>query len=501
MCSQLALTSVYPAHSRFLQFVLNGLTEFVQSMIRPPPLEPEKVQETLKRLDDHICFRLLTEVIPKQLKIMKIDQGCAICRVADEYEVALASNGDIKEPWQLIDIRLLVNSNIESGNSLTLHALQIQHIMRLVQEKMASSQQPLVDMHNILHELVVRMMLEALRTQAHSFVKDSRQFEGIKSVPKDNQLFVYYWASLTVGEENATHLRIYVDEQTQLKIEHRPPILDPTTGEIAVFSISPANVNLETLLLSAMHHHAYSLLHNLRTILTTRSTNPPLAVLPLISPPTASTETTTRAEQELRVYLFAGRELRVRVNNRTGRYVIISKQESISPDELAARIFANPEEIVGIAEELRYQAVLAYVERQAHVMGLEPYRSLSLRPPTTSPIVPQPPASAPKSSNPPPVFSPYTLYLWYPEVHGRYYLTVDLGQPLKPSFTLLRVAKIPPPPTVSSQQTVNPALYNTNTTPPESYPIRIDQPSPELMLAEEGGEELWNTLLQVRCLT
>jgi hypothetical protein len=137
-------------------------------------MEPELAKSILTRLDDMICFRLFTSVVPPQISKINVSRGKAVITVVDEYEVILGIENMREQLWKILSLRLLVG---HSGTSTLMHEMQIQRITDTLQKRMMISEQPLVEMHNILHYLAVNVMMETLRIQAQG-LKDSRAFEG-----------------------------------------------------------------------------------------------------------------------------------------------------------------------------------------------------------------------------------------------------------------------------------------------------------------------------------
>ena len=416
----------------------------------------------MQRLDDLLCFRLLSSTVPKQFTSVTVANGRVILTVSDEYAVHLTVNGEeMNDPWQVLSLHLLLRPHshkekglVTTGMDVTmadkeddgvLPAVHMRRVIDVVTSRMAESTKPLVELHTIVHHLVVTLMMDILRTQAQT-LKILAPTPPIPHGQAAPPLVVNYWS------DNATHpsLKIRIDSTTtNLVIEHHPVIVDPLTGVEPQFKIVPTAISIENLLMQATRYHARSRIFALAQRM---AAHPMLAHC-----------VDMKDRDYVSVTLFGGWQLVVGVDYASGRFV--ARDSSLPTDlipTLEDSFNADPMSIPDSASLLRTRAAVSYIERITHAIPLEAFRTL--------PIYNQNfPTSSSSSST-----AHNTLYLRYPtiEANVHYHLCVTIAPNLTPTFTLVRV---------NTSQPIQPTQNNNTliaSTPGDSNPQHSVYPIP-----------------------
>lgn len=415
----------------------------------------------MQRLDDLLCFRLLSSTVPKQFNSVTVANGRVILTVSDEYTVHLTVNGEeMNDPWQVLSLHLLLrpHSHKEKGSVGTgmdvimadkdedgvLPAVHIRRVIDVVTLRMAESPKPLVELHTFVHHLVVTLMMDILRTQAQT-LKLLAPTPAPAVAGQAAPLVVNYW------NDNATHpsLKIRIDTTTtNLVIEHHPVIVDPLTGAEPRFKLVPTALSIENLLMQATRHHARSRIYALAQRLSAH--------------PMLTHCVDTKDRDYVSVTLFGGWRLVIGVDYASGRFIA---RDSSLPTDLLANLEdsfnAEPSSIPDNASQLRIRAAICYIERITHAIPLEAFRTL----PIYNQNIPTSSSTSTPANN--------TLYLRYPtiEPNVHYHLCVTVAPNLTPTFTLIRVnTSLPNQPTQNNTLIVSSGESNPQQT---VYPIPV----------------------------
>eukprot|EP00026_Physarum_polycephalum_P000776 Phypoly_transcript_00777.p1 GENE.Phypoly_transcript_00777~~Phypoly_transcript_00777.p1 ORF type:complete len:1315 (+),score=237.69 Phypoly_transcript_00777:105-4049(+) len=445
------------------------LPTVIHQTAKKAPLSDQEVASTIQRLDDLLCFRLLSSSVPKQFTSVTVANGRVILTVSDEYTVHLTVNGEeMSDPWQVLSLHLLLrpHSHKEKGTGTdvimadkeedgVLPAVHIRRVIDVLTLRMAESGNPLVEMHTIVHHLVVTLMMDILRTQAQSL----KILAPTPPVPAGQvgavppPLVVNYWT------DNATRpsLKIRIDPATtNLVIEHHPVIVDPLTGTEPQFKLVPTAISIENLLMQATRHHARSRIFALAQR--------------MVAHPMLAHCVDTKDRDYVSVTLFGGWRLVIGVDYTSGRF--IARDSSLPADlisNLEDSFNAEPTSIPDSASQLRIRAAVCYIERITHAIPLEAFRTL----PIYSQNIPTSSSSSSTSTS-----TINTLYLRYPtiEANVHYHLCITVAPNLVPTFALVRVNT-----TIPTQSTNNNTLIaSTGESNPQQsvYPIQMTVKQP-----------------------
>lgn len=405
-------------------------TLYLQQVVKAGPLADDELKSTLQRLDDLLCFRLLSSVVPKQFSSVEVSNGRVICTVNDEYVVHLTVNGEdpAEHPWQVLSLRLLLRPNTHKDKSAVdgndkeddgvLPPIHVRRVVDVVMQRMTESPTPLVELHTIVHHLVVTLMMDILRGQAQTL----RLIPASAPVPPGSAplpLTVNYW------NDHSTHpsLRIRIDPTSSLVVEHFPVIVDPITKAEPQFIVVPTSLSIENLLNQAIKFHSRKRIAEVAQKLRAHVTLAP------------SVDDTSG--DYVAVTLFGGWRLVIGVDFATGKFV--ARDSSLPVDQISGleeSFNADSASIPEIASSLKIRAASHYVERITHAIPLEAFRTL---PPINQPPNPITGVIAP---TPPPVTpTQNVLHLRYPvlEPTVQYYLSVTIAPDLTPSFALLSI--------------------------------------------------------------
>eukprot|EP01102_Stenamoeba_stenopodia_P004929 TRINITY_DN15431_c0_g1_i1.p1 TRINITY_DN15431_c0_g1~~TRINITY_DN15431_c0_g1_i1.p1 ORF type:complete len:354 (+),score=48.35 TRINITY_DN15431_c0_g1_i1:96-1064(+) len=160
-----------------------------------PPTK-ESISEFFERLNHLIHFRLITSIIPSQLRIL-IKEGKAICTVENEFSVTLTlPSEDQQILWRVLTVEILVSDSNEGQLKETAHSQGgwMEQLAQQLQQRMAESSEPLNELYSYLHNFCVALQLDILHTQARHLAQ-TRRSDMIK-VGFDKErlcLSLYYW--------------------------------------------------------------------------------------------------------------------------------------------------------------------------------------------------------------------------------------------------------------------------------------------------------------------
>ena len=164
-------------------------------IIPPDPIKPKEKKAALKRINQIMLYRLVTECIPPQIVDVKVEKGVVLLHVPHEFKVYITLMGDGAEiPWRVLKLEFLVEDlDVGSGRSLV-HPLQVNCIHQLVQSRLFSSEKPLQDMFDLLHSFCLSLQLEVLHAQAGRLARLRwGKFIHVEEYKPGQKLSVSYW--------------------------------------------------------------------------------------------------------------------------------------------------------------------------------------------------------------------------------------------------------------------------------------------------------------------
>ncbi|KAF2074755.1 hypothetical protein CYY_003943 [Polysphondylium violaceum] len=244
----------------------------IKKVIPPPQLKQPQIDSALERLNDIIKYKLFFSEIPKEFEPIQIENGKAHITVKNEYDACLSIDGGSTEKsnWVLLSLNLYIYSKRDldgEGPIKVAYENQMKAVLERVQNRISSSQQPLHELHNIIHHLCISSQMDILASQVENLKKTILKNNIKCIIGKDQSITVYYWIpeDMNIGNNpniNANHFKIYIDNQ-KIKIAHYPQITHPKKDNY--FNIECLNIG--TLLLQAIELNAYHRVFTLYSIL------------------------------------------------------------------------------------------------------------------------------------------------------------------------------------------------------------------------------------------
>ncbi|XP_002125720.3 mediator of RNA polymerase II transcription subunit 14-like [Ciona intestinalis] len=199
------------------------------SVIPPKAILPSERKATLKRIQQIVLFRLVTEVIPPQIKDLAVEGGIVHLTVPGKFKALLTLMGDSDNlPWRLIKLEFLVHDKEVGGGRTLVHDLQVNYIHELVQSRLISNKTPFVDLFDILHSFSLSLQLEVLQAQAERSRSRWNKFVNVEEYSPGQKLLMSYW-SLNANKPGKTRYSVTVqqcptDSTKPLQVIHTPKL-------------------------------------------------------------------------------------------------------------------------------------------------------------------------------------------------------------------------------------------------------------------------------------
>ncbi|EGG19413.1 putative mediator complex subunit 14 [Cavenderia fasciculata] len=249
----------------------------IKRVLPPAPPLPAQIQSTIEKLNSILRYKLFTLDIPKEFDPIKVEDGKAHIKVENEYECFLSiDGGSDKSNWILLSFNLFIYSQKDregEGPIKVAYDDKMKQVQDRIQARIVTSNQPLYELHNMLHYLVVSSQLSILCAQSENLkktiLKNSTRCIFGKDV-KDQSITVFYWipeelANTFDHKKPNIYIKIAIDPDTQkLIISHVPSLTHPN---IPNYTFNVASLNLENILFSAIELHGYLRLQKLNVIL------------------------------------------------------------------------------------------------------------------------------------------------------------------------------------------------------------------------------------------
>ncbi|KAL6058155.1 Mediator of RNA polymerase II transcription subunit 14 [Balamuthia mandrillaris] len=335
------------------------------------------------------------------------------------------------------------SSSSSSASPSPLPMLHVNHLRHLLQRRMTMSPRPFEELYKIMHAVCVPMQMDILHGQVVALSRRQTGDIKIAHIP-EKELTIFYWRNMNqarrkenikppkAAEEDSMYVQIKIEE-SDLVIRQHPPILHPITRRNVQLSLCPTSLNIERLLQQAITLHSYSLLENLKQMLSA-SQDLSFSANDIKLTPLSEDYT---CQVMLRIRLFESYTLTVYVTSRTGNFALkapsgMSEYKDILHD-LETRLNKGSQQFVGIVKEFRHLAILDHFSRLAN--------SESLRIEAFHYMLKGPQSSETSPSAQQHEFSNHTIYLRFRDMSD-YYLAIELDETrFTPSFYLLTTKK------------------------------------------------------------
>ncbi|EFA74870.1 putative mediator complex subunit 14 [Heterostelium album PN500] len=224
-------------------------------MVLPPPiLSNTEISRAIDKLNNIICYKLFLSDVPSEFEPIRVENGRAYLTVKNEYEAFLTIDGasEGKGP-----IKIRVDERVKE-------------VTERIQNRLAHSKQPLHELHNIIHSLVVSAQLDSLSSQMDALKKTAFR-SNIKCVQgKDLSLTIFFWISEEIANSVGSldvkkhmNIKIYIDDSNKLHVSYTPNIQNARSDS----SLRIPSLNIETILMRAMELHAHFRVQHLYNIL------------------------------------------------------------------------------------------------------------------------------------------------------------------------------------------------------------------------------------------
>jgi mediator of RNA polymerase II transcription subunit 14 len=206
-----------------------------EKIIPPDPITPEQTLKTLDKLNHLIQQRLVATTVPQPLQKLQVADGRVKFLVDGEFEATLTViTDDDSTPWRLLELKILVEDPDESDQKPLVHQKQLQFLHHLVQSRLFTDSDELLDMYNCLHAFCVSLQLEVLHAQSRRLVvqrwgEDVR----VKDYEYGQSFSLEYWgqpssqAKPSVSTDTACKLTICVEDANSLsglRVKHTPAL-------------------------------------------------------------------------------------------------------------------------------------------------------------------------------------------------------------------------------------------------------------------------------------
>ena len=177
-----------------------------ERIIPPDPIKMKEKNAVLKRINQIILYRLVTEFIPLQIVDISVDHGVVLLHIPNEFKAYLTLMGDGENtPWRVLKLEFLVEDlDVGNGRSL-IHPTQVNYIHQLVQSRLFANEQPLKDLFDLLHTFCLSLQLEVLHAQASRLARLRwGKFIHIEEYKPGQKLSISYWKVNTTKNQGTS---------------------------------------------------------------------------------------------------------------------------------------------------------------------------------------------------------------------------------------------------------------------------------------------------------
>eukprot|EP00898_Chlorokybus_atmophyticus_P003572 jgi/Chlat1/4215/Chrsp27S04302 len=399
------------------------------------PVGTPEGRKLLARLDDRLRAAVYELALPRRCSVAEVSEGKLFLEVEDEFRATLTlGHEDSLDRWKLLSLDLLAgdggNGTASSSNRwkwrTALTKNQRDWIREEFQRQLAATEQPLVHVYALLHELCLSVVLDQIVRQTVALKRgrwaDIMKYETIQQAtgvtgvlagtaearPSAGQqgslggVALTYWNVNTMAADLALQprvpppvvasavddifsgletlkepkaeqpaMRLELDQDRFLVCRHSLQVLDPATQKAATFRINLRRVDVEQLLVYALQCHIYTALQRLadlcREDLRLCKAKDDVQLSSGLQPedPFAQTVVLVRAHGDL--------FMTVAVNSRTGQLLLRAPEATfVGPvtDELQTALNSGTSSLVDALLALRFEVVKHLVRTAATSLGL-----------------------------------------------------------------------------------------------------------------------------------
>ena len=246
--------------------------------VRDSTIEDKDYEEVIAKLDEIIKFRIFTNLLPPQFTNIEVQNGRAICKVENEFQVEMTLDNP-EAHFIILSLSIFVKS-IDSD----LQQNRNQELINLLNQQINQFEifQSLQIVYDILHSLCLSLALNILHLQCIPIVEDNISETKYLYIPQQS-IKLSYWTSnsqqnnevknlnqvniipIAIENENTIEIAIKQDNRnghTDLQLAHTYYI-NQYQPENYITTIHLASLSLENLLDESLSRHAFSKLKQL----------------------------------------------------------------------------------------------------------------------------------------------------------------------------------------------------------------------------------------------
>ncbi|CAI9102663.1 OLC1v1000965C1 [Oldenlandia corymbosa var. corymbosa] len=433
-------------------------------------LNADQQKPALRKLDMLVRSKLLEVSLPKEISEVKISDGTALLRVDGEFKVlvTLGYRGHLSL-WRILHLELLVG---ERTGSVKLEEMRRHALGDDLERRMAAAENPFVILYSILHELCIALIMDTVIRQVQALRqgrwKDAIRFElitdgsfgqggnvGNAQTLQDGEtdtgglktpgLKILYWldydkTSSTPEAGSCPFIKIEPGPDLQIKCLHSSFVIDPLTGKEAEFFLDQTCIDVEKLLLRAICCNRYTRLLEIFKELEKNNqiTRGPGDIH--LQTQFDENDMKNGKDHEFVTRRYEGQEvLLVRaygssfftlgINIRSGRFLLQSSKNIVSPTELSDCEDALNQRSMTAAEafiNLRRKSILHLFACIGRFLGLEIFE-----------------CGVAAVKLPKDISHDSMLLMGFPDCGSSYYLLMQLDKDFKPLFKLLETQPDP----------------------------------------------------------
>ncbi|GAV75768.1 Med14 domain-containing protein [Cephalotus follicularis] len=442
------------------------LPKCIEDMGIQSTLTEDQQKPALKKLDTLVRSKLLEVPLPKEISEVRVSDGTALLRVEGEFQVlvTLGYRGHLSL-WRILHLELLVG---EKSGLVKIEESQRHILGDDLERRMAAAEDPFITLHSVLHELCVALVMDTVIRQVQALRqgrwKDVIRFELIsdgsgtstqlnQDGESDSIGFrtpgskIIYWldhdkSSGTSDSASCPFIKIEPGPDLQIKCIHSTFVIDSVTGKESEFFLDQSCIDVENLLLRAIHCNRYTRLLEIqkdlaKNVQICRAIGDVLLQSQMNRSDVDNKMKHSKSEareyqgqEVLRVRAYGSSFFTLGINIRNGRFVLQSSPNILHPSALLECEEALNQGSMTAAEvfiSLRRKSILHLFASIGRFLGLAVYEQGFAA------------VKIPKNlSN-----GSSMLLMGFPECGGSYFLMMQLDKDFKPLFELLETQPDP----------------------------------------------------------
>eukprot|EP01133_Synstelium_polycarpum_P003656 gene3656-4202_t len=334
----------------------------IRRVIPPAPLSSNQIATALDRLNNIICYKLFLCDIPKEFEPIQVDNGKAHIIVKNEYDAYLSiDGGNEKANWVLVSFNLNIYSQKDrdgEGPIKVAYDAKMKQVSDRIQNRIMVSPQPLYELHNIIHYLVISSHLDILSSQMENLKKTVLK-GNIRCVNgKDQSITIFYWIPEDMNTvAGPSHSLDELHAYYKVNLLFNLLTDDRARTNKALGNQASANKSF--------------LLHEIKLIQSSSKLDAK-----------ATTDESDALSTILRVQLYGLAYLDVTVNFQNGRYTLILSSSSFKSNDLITnlenKLNTDLNEIKSIVNTFKLKSLLACFEEEALFLHLECFYKIPL---------------------------------------------------------------------------------------------------------------------------